>query len=386
LIWKQTTPPSPAQSSIPSNTPPAAKVNRGEFPHSPTWPPSSSAPKSNTRYIPNSNTWPPSSSNGSSLDCYEPPSSFNEDPENDVRNNPGKAPWKFAGYRIFSRWMATDNAFLIVRRFGNLNARIALSMQDDIVQLEEKLDAIERILSAKNQDWRMNNGSFREDPWDERRYLIKNELPKKLAEYSESRYSTTNTTHMLTLSDAFINGYSQLLSRPEIHKEDLASVRDWLKSNQDAIDKRERRFIEYEEDLIGIRPKSRSCFRKVLEYSFLLRMPGLRRFFKRTPREYNLIKENSEDKYNYTTWQDDRKVEGCSSTLVAVIGLGMLVGPLWILAEVSNPMHRLGIITGFIALFFVLVKVATRARIFDALAAAAAYSAVLMVFLQAIAI
>jgi preprotein translocase subunit SecD len=62
------------------------------------------------------------------------------------------------------------------------------------------------------------------------------------------------------------------------------------------------------------------------------------------------------------------------------------VGPLWILAEVSNPMHRLGIITGFIALFFVLVKVATRARIFDALAAAAAYSAVLMVFLQAIAI
>jgi hypothetical protein len=37
-------------------------------------------------------------------------------------------------------------------RFVNLNARIALSMQDDIVQLEENLDAIERILSAKNQD------------------------------------------------------------------------------------------------------------------------------------------------------------------------------------------------------------------------------------------
>jgi hypothetical protein len=192
-----------------------------------------------------------------------------------------------------------------------------------------------------------------------------------------------NNMQVLTLADSFINSYSQLLARPEIHNEDLTSVQNWLKFNKDAIYEPEREFIEYEEDLIGIRPKSRSCFRKVLEYSFLLRMPGLRRFFKRTPREYDLIKDNSGA---YTTWQDDRKVEGCSSTLVAVIGLGMLVGPLWILAEVSNPMHRLGIITGFIALFFVLVKVATRARIFDALAAAAAYSAVLMVFLQAIAI
>jgi hypothetical protein len=84
--------------------------------------------------------------------------------------------------------MATDNAFLIVRRFGNLNARIALSMQDDIVQLEEKLDAIEKILCSKDQDWRLNNGSFREDPISARRDLIKDELPRKLAEYSEFRY------------------------------------------------------------------------------------------------------------------------------------------------------------------------------------------------------
>jgi hypothetical protein len=190
-----------------------------------------------------------------------------------------------------------------------------------------------------------------------------------------------NNMQVLTLADSFINSYSQLLARPESHK-DLTSVQNWLKFNKDAIYEPEREFMEYE-DLIGIHPKSRSCFRKVLEYSFLLRMQGLRRFFKRTPREYDLIKDNSGA---YTTWQYDRKVEGCSSTLVAVIGLRMLVGPLWILAKASNPMHRLGIITGFIALFFVLVKVATRARIFDALAAASAYSAVLMVFLQAIAI
>jgi hypothetical protein len=75
--------------------------------------------------------------------------------ENNVQNAPDKAPWKYTGYRIFSRWMATDNDFLIVRRFGNLNARIILSMQDDIVQLEEQLNLIHKAVSGKEMDWRI---------------------------------------------------------------------------------------------------------------------------------------------------------------------------------------------------------------------------------------
>jgi hypothetical protein len=86
--------------------------------------------------------------------------------------------------------MATDNAFLIVRRFGNLNARIALSMQDDIVQLEEQLNIIDGALCERNIDPKTNNGSFRNDPWADRTDIIKNQLPKKLAEYSESSGSS----------------------------------------------------------------------------------------------------------------------------------------------------------------------------------------------------
>lgn len=82
----------------------------------------------------------------SGQDDQEPnlPSTFVDDPEHDQRNTPGKAPWKYAGYRVFSRFMASDDAFLIVRRFGNLNARIALSLQDDIVLLEQQLDNLEK--------------------------------------------------------------------------------------------------------------------------------------------------------------------------------------------------------------------------------------------------
>ena len=60
----------------------------------------------------------------------------------------------------------------------------------------------------------------------------------------------------------------------------------------------------------------------------------------------------------------------------------MLIGPLWILEYITTTSIRLSVITTFIIVFFVMVAVATTARIFDSLAATAAYSAVLTVFLQ----
>jgi hypothetical protein len=51
-------------------------------------------------------------------------------------------------------------------------------------------------------------------------------------------------------------------------------------------------------------------------------------------------------------------------------------------ASVEDSKERPGVIRGFIALFFVPMRVATTAKAPEALAVAAAYSAVLMVFVQ----
>jgi hypothetical protein len=83
-----------------------------------------------------------------------------------------------------------------------------------------------------------------------------------------------------------------------------------------------------------------------------------------------------------TTWPNDKRVEKLSSGVISFAGLAMLIGPLWILAYVHHTAIRLGVISGFIVVFFVVVAVATTARVFETLAAAAAYSAVLMMFLQ----
>lgn len=158
-----------------------------------------------------------------------------------------------------------------------------------------------------------------------------------------------------------------------------------LKFNKQAIDEEETKFLNCDDDLIGIQPKARSWFRNILEATFFLRTPGVRLLFERKPREYEIIKKATEStNLNLTIWSNDKRVEGLSTSVIAVIGLGMLVGPLWWLAVVHGIIHRLAIITGFITIFFCLVAVATDAGVFNSLAAAAAYSAVLMVFLQVI--
>jgi len=64
-----------------------------------------------------------------------------------------------------------------------------------------------------------------------------------------------------------------------------------------------------------------------------------------------------------TIWTNDQKIEQkidrVYSTLVALTGLCMLASPLWALAFANGTVYGLAIITGFIALFFFLVAVAT---------------------------
>jgi len=60
----------------------------------------------------------------------------------------------------------------------------------------------------------------------------------------------------------------------------------------------------------------------------------------------------------------------------------MLLAPLWWMQNVADNNDRLGIITGFVILFTLLMAGATINRPFEVVAATAAYAAVLMVFMQ----
>jgi len=58
----------------------------------------------------------------------------------------------------------------VLRRFDNLHSRVLLRLQDSLAVLEERLDAVDSALSAK-QAADADNGSFRSDQAERRAIL-----------------------------------------------------------------------------------------------------------------------------------------------------------------------------------------------------------------------
>lgn len=98
--------------------------------------------------------------------------------------------FKFKGYPALARWMGTSEDFFLLRRFGDLNARVLLAAQDDIEQLEESLQMIDKryedaFFDKATEEPRTpsRNDTLRCDPDPARREIL-SKLKTKLKEYS----------------------------------------------------------------------------------------------------------------------------------------------------------------------------------------------------------
>lgn len=93
-----------------------------------------------------------------------------------------RKPWKFIGYKGYADFIDSDNDFLILRRFGTLSARVALSLQDEISELERRLGDCDAKYSDRNaRD--VNNGTFR-DELPDRKELLQT-IADKISRYSK---------------------------------------------------------------------------------------------------------------------------------------------------------------------------------------------------------
>ena len=91
-------------------------------------------------------------------------------------------PWKYVGYRRYTEFLASDNDFLVFRRFNTVSTRVSLMLQHQVSILEAKLDLLDTQYS-KRDAVDVNNGSFRDD--EEDRLQVLEELRVKLLEYSK---------------------------------------------------------------------------------------------------------------------------------------------------------------------------------------------------------
>ena len=87
-----------------------------------------------------------------------------------------------------------------------------------------------------------------------------------------------------------------------------------------------------------------------------------------------------------TVYVRESAIDKFVTGITLLLGLGMIVGPLWWLhflsMEQPDPLARLQVITGFSVVFTALLSILTVAKPFEILAATALYGAVLMVSMQ----
>jgi hypothetical protein len=107
---------------------------------------------------------------------------------------------KYVGYPALATWMASSTDFFILRRFDYLNARVLLTLQDRIVEKEERLKELdleevwapipEKMLGPSPDTKSLltsssMNGSVR-GLLDPKRRVLLDEIKDLLKEYSKS--------------------------------------------------------------------------------------------------------------------------------------------------------------------------------------------------------
>ncbi|KAK5173135.1 uncharacterized protein LTR77_003257 [Saxophila tyrrhenica] len=267
--------------------------------------------------------------------------------------------WHHLGYPAFVRWMASSNDFFVLRRFSRLSARCLLYQQNEIARLEKDLDDwddLARKTDPDDQVGRLSSDRIEQDPLQERAEILRQLIPLLKAYYDS------------------VNSFAEVKARPTARRHHIRNLENWFKTYPNAIDPEEQHFRRgdqfLEGDLFPIISKQQPPLRLALGQWRWLRFQ-----FQLRPRDDRI----GSDQIIYTS---EKGLDLFTNMLVLVLGLLLLFAPMWWLNFVVNDVHRLAVITSFVAAFTGVVWAAAGQRPFEILAATAAYAAVLMVFLQ----
>ena len=279
-------------------------------------------------------------------------------------------PWKYAGYRSFCEFVSSDEDFFVLRRFGNLSARVLLDLQDQLARLEGELEEIEQQLRQRDAP-DLHNGSFRQDSQTRRKEIIL-EAQRVLREYSKClnvletpvivQFTLYQSFWLKDGADDLVLQHSQLRARPKVPKKDINSLETWLYNHANPILPAETEYLKHPSDLFSLVPASKSPLRLFLERSRRFRLLKL---WRKEPSDTTVKDEN-------VHYISDAKIDHFVTIFIMSIGLTMLIAPLWILTYLGGLARRLAVISAFVVLFVVLISWTTIAKPFESLAAAAA--------------
>ncbi|KAK3112688.1 hypothetical protein LTR53_010769 [Teratosphaeriaceae sp. CCFEE 6253] len=234
------------------------------------------------------------------------------------------AAWKYVGYPGFSRFMASSNDCLALRKFSSLNVRVFLKLQNNIADLERQLDKMDDFTKTLPIG-QGGCGSFRLDTGTPREALLE-KIAAALEDYN----------HRLV-------DFLQIRDRSMASIEQVRNVRNWLANYSNAVEGPEREFRDHDQDLMAIRTARRTYFGKWMESLGLANLTTFLPTGSKAATRY----------YDRNAWKNLGGI-----WLLDCI-LGMLIGPLWASRYLSEAVVRLAVMTAFTATFSLIVVLGT---------------------------
>ena len=151
---------------------------------------------------------------------------------------------------------------------------------------------------------------------------------------------------------------------PRAPERDVKSIRNWhYNHGRAAIGTEEQTYLE-KSDLIRVVHEERTPLRQIIDSSLKLRTLSIWRSKEDKPPDYDA---------DHVSYYSSKRIDGFASSIIVIIGVIMLITPIWVLQALSTLSMKLGMITLFISVFLLLVSFAMVTKPFEALGATAAY-------------
>ncbi|KAH6668723.1 hypothetical protein B0J14DRAFT_703559 [Halenospora varia] len=268
------------------------------------------------------------------------------------------------GYSRLGALIDSDENFQLYRRFGYLQARVMLYKQDQLRELEERLDLMDEA--------------------------HKELCPRKLKQRDmEPSNDCPRKDLMLCIEQSF-KEYAQLL----VLGRDLAtfnpppacdytSVRDYFDKEAPVV--REEQYIKHIEDIVTLKPGREHSWLDSFIEGVVVELTSRFKFMR-----YIFLSSERREKADPTSirlFSRDR-VNIAVSLIITLTIVALLIIPIYVLWKLTNGEQTqkkssliIGILLIFTLVFSGVLSLFTRAKRHEILAAAAAYCAVLVVFI-----
>ncbi|KIM94110.1 hypothetical protein OIDMADRAFT_184533 [Oidiodendron maius Zn] len=257
------------------------------------------------------------------------------------------------GYPNLAVFLDSSEEFMVYRRFGYLQSRIILNKQDQLRELEKRLDREDKDDALI--DYKLLMCRDKDEIENRPRVKLLVDIEKCFKEYAE----LLGAAHTLAG-----------LSKPA--KRDYTSVRNYIDDESPLIGE-EAEYILCKEDLITIRPGRENAWLDAFVEKFLQKIscPPIKYIFC-SPEMREKADEN-------TILYDKTRINALVTVIITFIIIALLILPIYFLWHISQLLETsqttaitIGVLLVFTLVFSTVLSIFTRAKRHEILGAAAA--------------